>query len=56
MNKPIPKKELLQTLEEIIEDHEYRISKARSPRSKRASKNAAHFFQSILYYLNQNEQ
>lgn len=44
-------KEMHERISELIEDAEYRVTKARSPKSKRQGKLNVEFFQSIKKHL-----
>ena len=52
MSKIIPLKELNERIDNLISDFDYRLSRARSPRSKRHSKAMVNFFTSIKHHLN----
>ena len=51
--KLIPKEELINSLEDIIEDAEFKVKHAKSPSSKRNTRHALNFYKSIKHHLNE---
>lgn len=47
----LAKSEVLETLNIIIEDNEYKFKVARTPKSKRSAKGAIQFWKSVKYHL-----
>lgn len=51
MSKIMPKAEIIESINEIIMDAQYKKDKARSPQSKRSAERALQFYGSIKYYI-----